>query len=178
MAKDIEVKKDNASPRTPSVTDPFNEMNQMMDSFFRNPFSSWMPEVSNFSRRAVSDIKETDKCYLLTAELPGIPKEDIEIDVNGNMLTIRAEHKQEENKEQSYRREYRSFNQSFVLPSTVDASQIEAHCDNGLLEVMLPKTQQAQAKRVEIQSGKGSLSKRLMGNQDINANTQNEKSKH
>lgn len=180
MAKNLEVKKENTNARNPSIVDPFLEMDRMMDRFFNNPFSSWLPEISaSLPRRAMSNIKETDQCWLMTAELPGVPKDDIQINVNGNILNVKAEHKHEEDKDNEYRREYRSFNQSFVLPSTVDPDKIEAHYENGLLEVMLPKVEQAQSKQIEVQTGKGGFFSRLLGNKKSEADSQkNSNAKH
>ena len=141
-------------------------MNRMMERFFSDPFSSMLSELPAVSRRAVTDVKETENGYIVSAEIPGIPKEDLDISINGNMLTIKAEQRKEEGKEDSkegYRREYRSFYQSFSLPTTVDTEKIEANCENGLLEIFLPKTPEAHPKKVQIQSGKGGFLSRLTG---------------
>ena len=161
--KNMQVRRNNTST-TPSVGDAFPQMDQLMERFFRDPFSAIfedMPVVS--TRRHFGEVRETENGYILTAEVPGVPMKDIDISVDGNTLTIKAEQSQEEEGEGSYRRQYRSFNQSFSLPNTIDADKIEAHCENGLLEVLLPKAQMSHAKRVEVQTGKGSLWNRLMG---------------
>lgn len=167
MAKnDIQVTRSNE--RAPLAENPFYDMNRLMDRFFVDPFGAMLSDVPSVSLRA--DVKETNDSYLLSAEIPGIPKDEVEINVNGNILTIHAEHKEEEGSEASsrgYRREYRSFHQSFTLPSTVDSSAIEAQCDNGMLEVLLPKAASSQAKKVEIQSGKGGLWSRLAGKKNV-----------
>lgn len=160
--KDVEVRRDNSST---GLTSPLPDMNRMIERFFNDPFGSLLSgEFPALQRRTATDIRETDKAYVLCAEVPGIPKEDIDVSVNGNMLTIRAEHNAEQqNQEQGYRREYRSFRQSYALPSSIDANRIEAHCENGLLEVYLPKTEEAQPKKVEVQSGKGTFFDKLIG---------------
>jgi HSP20 family protein len=166
MAKN-EIQVNRSGERGALSRNSFNDMNRLMDSFFGDPFGSLFPELPSVVRR--TDVKETDDAYVLFAEIPGIPKEEVEINVNGNILNVRAEHKVEEGgeaDERGYRREFRSFNQSFALPSTVDASAIEAHCDHGVLEVFLPKMKTAQSKRVEVQSGKGGFWNRLMGKKD------------
>lgn len=170
--KDIQVRKDN-NPSA-SVYNPWTDMNRMMERFFTDPFGSWLTDFPNVSRRTLTDIKETDDGYVLSAEIPGIPKEDVDISVNGNMLTIRAEHREEEgeeNSEQGYRRHYRSFHQSFSLPTMIDADKIEANCDNGVLEIFLPKTEATQPKKVQVQSGRGLLS-RLTGKKASQKNQQ------
>lgn len=160
MAKEIDVKKE-TQERTPSVLDALDEMDRLTESFLANPFGNWMQDLSpkRMPRRAVSQIRETDDGYLFSAELPGVPREDIHIDVSGNLLTVKAEQSSEKKEESRFRREYRSFYQSFTLPSSVDPEKIEAQYENGLLEVMIPKTEKAQAKRIEVQSGRGGFLK-------------------
>ncbi len=164
--KDIDVRRESQSS---GLLDPMSDMDSLFDTmaerFFGPRFGSMlsMGDWPAGARRGQTQLHETDKGYVLTAEIPGIPKENIRIDLNGNLLTIRAEHRNESQTEgNGFRRQYRSFNQSFSLPTSVDASQIEAHCENGLLEVMLPKTEQAQPKKIEAQSGKGGFLSRLM----------------
>jgi HSP20 family protein len=176
--KEVQVRKDSVSARNPTVYNPWADMNRMMERFLNDPFGSWLSEMPTVNRRTLTDIKETDKGYVLCAEIPGIPKEDVDISVNGNMLTIRAEHREEEGKEDSelgYRRQYRSFHQSFSLPSTIDAEKIEANCENGMLEVFLPKTEAAQPKKIEVQSGKGGFLSRLGGKKEGGEKGQQEK---
>jgi HSP20 family protein len=173
--KDVEVRKSNSanvsdpSAFNPGAFNPWTDMNKLMERFLDDPFGSWLSEMPSVSRRALTNIKETDQAYVLSAEIPGIPKEDVDISVNGNMLTIRAEHREEEGKEdseQGYRRQYRSFHQSFSLPSMIDADKIEANCENGVLEIYLPKTEANQQKKVQVQSGKGSFLDRITGKKD------------
>lgn len=170
MRKDVQVRNNEDQ----LSNDWFPSFERMVDRFFGDrgfEFGDW-PELA---RRPMANVRETDKAYILSAEIPGIPKEDIEISVNGNLLTIRAEHNEEkdEGEQQGYRRQHRSFRQSFTLPSTVDGSQVEAHCDNGLLEIWIPKTERAQGKKVEIQSGKGGFLSRLMGKSSSESHAQN-----
>jgi HSP20 family protein len=166
--KEVEVLSDR--DRALRVRDPFSEMNRMVDRFFSDPFGSWLDDMPTISKRSFGEIKETDDAYLLAAEIPGIPREDLEIDVNGNLLTIHAEQKEETGDlkgDQGYRRSYRSVHQTFTLPTTVDADKIEAHAENGLLEIFIPKAEAAKPKRVEVQSGKGGFMDRLLGKKDV-----------
>jgi HSP20 family protein len=173
MRKDVQVRNNEDQ----LSNDWFPTFERMIDRFFGDRGFDFGAQ-SEFARRPMANVKETDKAYILSAEIPGIPKEDIEISVNGNLLTIRAEHSEEkdEGEQQGYRRQYRSFRQSFTLPSTVDSSQVEACCDNGLLEVWIPKTERAQAKKVEVQSGKGSFLDRLMGKSESPSETKSSSS--
>jgi HSP20 family protein len=167
-SKDIEVRRNTpASTQAMDVLPEFERVfDNMVERFFGPRFNSLLGDWPGVNKRAVTNIQEDEKCYVLTAEIPGIPKEDVDINISGNLLTVRAESQQESGAESSgpgFRRQYRSFQQSFALPTTVDADKIEANYENGVLEIMLPKVEQAQAKKIEIQSNKGSFLNRLLG---------------
>lgn len=128
--------------------DPFRELENIGRDFFGNG------ECMRFR----TDIRDTGKAYELEAELPGFSKEDIKIDVEGDYLTVSAEHK--ENKEEKdaegnyIRREryYGSFSRSFDI-SGVNPESISASYQDGVLKLVMPK-QEAKlpsAKRLEIQ---------------------------
>jgi len=150
--KDIQVRGDRSSGL---------QLDKMMQRFLNDPFGSWLADLPTIQRNNLGNIKETDNAYLLAADIPGIPKEDIKISVDGNILTISAENENKEESETTYRRDYHSFQQRFSLPSNVDADKIEAHCENGVLEVLIPKSAQSQARKIEVQSGKGGLAGKL-----------------
>ncbi len=107
----------------------------------------WMPPIEMYEKN--------DK-FMVKVELPGMKKEDIEISVVGDMLTIKGERKAEEEvKEDDYyfcERSYGSFQRSVTLPSAVDSKSIEAKFSDGILEVSLPKLQEAKPKKVEIKA--------------------------
>ena len=106
---------------------------------------SWMPAVDIFE-------KGTD--LVIRAELPGISKDEIEIELENSTLMLSGERKQDIEREQgkSFRSErtYGAFKRSFNLPSTVDAGRISATHKDGVLEIVLPKMEQAKPKRVKI----------------------------
>ncbi len=110
--------------------------------------SAWRPKV---------DVKETDNAIVLCAELPGVPRDQINIEVDNGILTISGE-KQQEKKEENERfhrieRSYGKFSRSMALPEGVTADQIQATYNHGLLEVTLPKIQKkekAGVKRINI----------------------------
>lgn len=151
--KDMQVRRNS---RTPTMFDMMPEFEQMMEHFFdpRQTTSLWDWPVA--MPRTMMHVRENEKGYMLSTEIPGVPPEDVEISVDGNMLTIKAEKNDERTSDHSQRqrRQYRSFQKSVSLPSTVDAERIEAHYDNGVLEVLLPKTPQSQPRRIEIQNTK------------------------
>jgi HSP20 family protein len=105
------------------------------------------------------DVTEGEKEFRISAELPGMSTENVELVVNDDMLTIRGEKKEEkEEKAENYHRSERrfgSFQRSFQLPRGVDRDRIEAKFDKGVLQVTLPKTAEAAArqKRIEISQG-------------------------
>jgi len=106
---------------------------------------NWAPPV---------DIYETDEAFVLKAELPGFRKEDIQIELHDNRLTIRGERQREkEAKEEQYHRVervYGRFERVFWLPTTVDAEQIQASFTDGVLELRLPKSPAAKPKRISV----------------------------
>lgn len=93
------------------------------------------------------EVTEDEKHYLINADLPGIKKEDIKIDLHKNVLTITGERKRENN--------VMTFKRSFSVPDNVEQEKIEAHHENGVLSLYLPKSAAAQARSIEIQSKSG-----------------------
>jgi len=106
---------------------------------------TWYPAV---------DIFDKDNEIVLKAELPGLKKEDIDIHVEENLLTLRGERKREEEvKEKGYyrsERAYGTFSRSFTLPATVDVKKIAASYRDGVLVVTLPKAEEAKPRQIEV----------------------------
>jgi len=107
---------------------------------------AWQPVV---------DIFETDQCdIVLKAELPGLRRDDIDLTVENNTLTIRAERRPEEGvREGQYHRAERAFgvaSRSFTLPATVDASKVKAEYRDGVLTVRLPFREEAKARQIQV----------------------------
>jgi HSP20 family protein len=100
------------------------------------------------------DIEEQDDAYLLEAELPGIKREDVNIEVVGNELSITGEIKEKERKGAVRRRTRRTgrFDCHVRLPDQVEASKIDASLDQGVLVVRVPKSQRAKRQEIEIKS--------------------------
>jgi len=105
----------------------------------------WAPRV---------DIRETDDALLVQAELPGIEKKDIHLEVKDGVLTLSGERRYEKDvKEESVHRverAYGSFTRSFSIPTNVDADKVDANMKNGVLEVRLLKRQSAKPKAITI----------------------------
>jgi HSP20 family protein len=110
---------------------------------------AWMPAV---------DVFEKEDKFIVKAEVPGMKEEDIDVSVTGDTLTIKGEKKAEsEVKEEDYyrcERAYGSFYRLIPLPSTVDASKIEASYEGGVLEVTLPKAAKVKPKKVAVSTKK------------------------
>jgi HSP20 family protein len=129
-----------------------NRLSRAFDDFpgatDRPQRSSWLPAVN---------VEETKDEMVLTAELPGMRQEDVEIELENNVLTISG-NKQSEREEQEERRyhlwerRWGSFQRSFTLPRTVDAESIEATFQEGVLTIRMPKVPEAKGRRIEIRS--------------------------
>jgi HSP20 family protein len=108
---------------------------------------TWTPAV---------DIYDTDDALVLKAELPGVSKDDVSIEIYNNTLILRGERKHEaEVKEGDYyraERAYGTFQRSFVLPTMVDQDKVQATYTDGVLELRLPKSEAAKPKRIAISS--------------------------
>ncbi|MGE5085057.1 MAG: Hsp20/alpha crystallin family protein [Bacillota bacterium] len=100
------------------------------------------------------EISEEDRNFLLKADLPGVKKENVKVEVDGDRLTIRAERK-EEKEEKSKKRylseiSYGSYVRSFTLPQAIDEKKVEAKFEDGVLLVTVPKAETSKAKQISI----------------------------
>lgn len=131
--------------------DPFKE--------FERRFGGYMPtenrEASNVSSFSPAvNTREDDKAYYIHADLPGVAKEDINIDLKDNVITISGErkHKEEVKEKDYYKLEsfYGKFQRSFTLPEDADSDAINASSENGVLSIVIPKTAPKESKKIEI----------------------------
>ena len=102
------------------------------------------------------DVKETEGGYTVQAEVPGVPKEDIHVSVEGNVVSLRAEVRQLDQKTEGEKvlrseRYYGSVARSFQLPVDIDAAQAKAKYDSGILTLTLPKKLSNAAQRLNIE---------------------------
>ena len=144
--------------------DPFRELRSLQDEMTRL-FSGVMP--ANFNREEMThgawapsvDIYEDKEHLILEAELPGMSRDDFEISVENNVITLRGERRFEKKTEgdnyHRVERSYGTFTRSFTLPQTVTAEGAAADFENGVLRVSLPKREETKARKIEI-SGTGS----------------------
>lgn len=95
-------------------------------------------------------VEDNENDYVLRAELPGFEPEEIDVNLSGNVLTLRAEHTEEGKKENGNFRRYGSFCESFTLPDGVLTDKIDARYHSGVLELHVPKSEEGKAKRIEV----------------------------
>ena len=101
------------------------------------------------------DVKESDKAYTVLAEVPGVSKEDIHVSLDGSVVTLRAEVKQQDSQSRDEKvlrteRYYGAVSRSFQLPQDIDQTQAKARYDNGVLALTLPKKLAGGSQRLAI----------------------------
>jgi HSP20 family protein len=128
------------------------EMGRLMNGLFEGPgrvVQSWVPAL---------DVWETDTEVVYAFDLPGIPEEQIDIQVQGETLTVSAEREKvaEESSDRMYRfeRRYGSFTRAVGLPQGTDESKIAASYRDGVLEVRVPKPEEAKPRRIQLGNGR------------------------
>jgi HSP20 family protein len=125
------------------------EMDQLLRSSFGSFFSNsgsvgqWSPAI---------DVYQNRDQFTVVAELPGVKKEEIEISFQDNALTISGERKWEEGDQQAYRSErfFGRFQRTISLPAAVDSEKITATYQDGVLKVVLPKSDEAKPQQIEV----------------------------
>ena len=128
-------------------------MRAEMDRVFESTFGLFSRSPAPLSRwRPPVDVYQDKDQFTVIVELPGHKKEEIEISLHDNTLTISGERKCEESGEQEFltERSYGKFQRSLTLPTAVDAEKVKASYKYGLLQVVLPKAEEAKPKQVEI----------------------------
>jgi HSP20 family protein len=135
------------------------DMERMMDDFFDRRMRPWWPErwlrTEGFSTNVPAlDVFEEKDELVVKAELPGIEKDNVEVNLTDHTLTIKGEKKKEEEvKEEKYyrsERSYGSFVRTLQLPADVQSDKVKASFKNGVLEVRLPKTEEAKGKEIKV----------------------------
>ena len=135
------------------------DMDRMLEDFFGRRMRPWWPERWARSdemevKAPTVDLFEEKDDIVVKAELPGIEKNNIEVNLTDHTLTIKGEKKKEEEvKEENYyraERSYGSFLRTLDLPKDVHADKVKASFKDGILEVRMPKTEEAKAKEVKV----------------------------
>lgn len=131
---------------------PFLDLKNFEDKFFSYDKDNNVSNISSFA--PMVNTREDEKSYYVEIDLPGVRKEDISIDVEKNHLLISGERKfKTETKEEDYYKTesfFGKFQRSFSLPETVDIENIQAKCENGVLEIIIPKIEPKEAKKIQI----------------------------
>ncbi len=147
------------------VRDDFGRFEEMMNRMFENFWGRPRRQLLTSGERGETlpseyrqpfiDIAETDKEVIATAEMPGLEKEDIKINLTEDRLEISAEtKKEEERKEKGYvyrERRSGSYYRAIALPSPVDPNNAQASYKNGILEIRMPKTEVKEKKEVKVE---------------------------
>ncbi len=129
-----------------------NEMNRLFDDRLPSTedngnvvTSDWIPRV---------DIKEEDKRFVILADIPGVDPKDIEVTMENGLLSIRGERASEKTEEDAgYKRIERtrgSFYRRFSMPDTADPDKVSAHGKHGVLEIVIPKHERVQARKISV----------------------------
>jgi HSP20 family protein len=140
--------------------DPFRNMTTLQDRINRvfdeaaNRSNGYDDEVSKCDWRPIVDIYDSEKAIVINAELPGVTKDNITLDVKENILTLKGERKSgaEAKKENYYRMErcFGNFERAFTLPSAVDPEKITANFKDGILKIEIPKLEEKRPRQISI----------------------------
>jgi HSP20 family protein len=130
--------------------DPFRIIRDFMGM---DPFAGLVAPTGGMFAPDI-EIKETKEGYKLTADLPGVTMDNLEISVTGNRLTVSGRREEEQREEDeryfAYERSYGSFSRAFVLPEGTDVDNVKADLDNGVLSISIPKKAEMQPRRIEV----------------------------
>jgi HSP20 family protein len=160
MAKDIE-KKAEKKPASNWAMTPWGQMERFMDEFVPGRWMhrwgapDWGDLLTGVQAPTPSiDVIDRDDAVVVKAEIPGVRKEDVEVSVTDNTLTLvgKTQHEEKEEREHFHRREIRrgEFSRTITLPAAVDTEQAGAKFEDGVLVVTLPKVNKTSRKRVDI----------------------------
>ena len=158
MSQTLPERRSTSEPQRSQPLNELEQMNQRLRRMLEQTFgelgwsSSLLTEAGGWS--PFVDIEEQDDAYELEVELPGVKREDVNIEVVGNELSITGEIKEKERKGAMRRRTRRTgrFEYRVRLPDQVDSSKIQASLDQGVLTVRVPKAERAKRQKVEIKA--------------------------
>ncbi|MBC86059.1 MAG: heat-shock protein [Bdellovibrionaceae bacterium] len=145
----------------PLDTDFFSDFDRVFEGFLKPVTSS-----ERFGFTPKLDIEEDKDHFLLHLDVPGMKEEDIRVEIEDNILSIAGERKREsrsEGKLTSWERSYGRFERRLSLPNTVNSESIEAHYENGVLSLYIPKEEAKQPKQIKVEKNKDGFFNRLLG---------------
>ncbi len=141
------------NPRRNDLTSLRSEMDRLFEDFLapvplRQEWAALTPPV---------DVEETPEAFIFRADLPGVDSKNVKVTVNGDTLTLRGERKREERKTEGtlhrWERSYGAFERAFTLGTPVRPDQVKAAYRDGVLEIRVPKADEARSREVEVQVG-------------------------
>ena len=131
-----------------------SRMNHLFEDFYRDYSGEERESTRELVFHPPVDIKENQETLTVSMEIPGVKKDDISIELNDNVLTIKGSRRfEKEEKGETYHRverSYGTFTRSFSLSSKVNADKINASCGDGILTLTLPKAEEAKPKKIAI----------------------------
>ena len=135
-----------------------NDLNEVFDHFFDDTARSVKSDLFSQTESFIPamNIEEKDNLYLFEVEVPGVDPKDVDIELNGNVMTIQGEksrhdeHKSNSDKMRIVEHSYGSFSRSFTLPANIDAKSITAENKNGMLYISVPKAETSTTHHIEI----------------------------
>jgi HSP20 family protein len=145
------------APPAANMPDMYRSFRTEMDRLF-DRFASWNMQPSDDALTPVVDFTESDAGYEMTAELPGMTEQEIELVLSGDLLTLRGEkHCENQRNDTNFylsERSHGAFQRSFAVPDGVDRENVTANFGNGVLTITLPKTAKAteQQKKIEVKA--------------------------
>jgi HSP20 family protein len=131
----------------------FGDIDDLMGHWFRAPT---MVRRENNAKAPAMDVSENESAYMVKAEIPGVPRENLDVTINDGVLTISAERQKEKKDEEKSGRLIRQerYNGKLVrslrLGTDIDETKVEAHYEHGVLNLVLPKTAQVKPRKVDI----------------------------
>jgi HSP20 family protein len=148
------------TPARPVAGREWNPWQRMRELMAWDPFqemSRYWPSEAEVGFVPHFEVRETNEGFVFKADLPGIHEDDLDINLNGNRLTIsgkrEAEQRNESDRYYAYEVQYGSFTRSFTLPDGVDPDHVKADLKNGVLTLLVPKKAEAQPRKIAIGGG-------------------------
>jgi HSP20 family protein len=148
----------------PELNNPWRElvslqrkMDRLFDGFARE--DQQIDAYKNVDFVPACDVEETEKNYLVALDIPGMKKDQLQVEITGNTLTVSGEKKEEKKEgkgaQRSYERYQGRFERSFTLPELAASDKVEAEYKDGVLRISIPKSEDAKAKTRKIQISDG-----------------------
>ncbi|MGE4131018.1 MAG: Hsp20/alpha crystallin family protein [Bdellovibrionales bacterium] len=137
-------------------SEPYRLLSRLQNDFDRlfEDFAVAEPRLMVPEFSPTCELSEDKSNYVMTFDMPGVKKEDVKIELDGNRLMVSAERREEKEMEDKKRRyseiSYGSYQRTFTLPSAVDDKKVDAKFENGVLTLTMPKTESSKAKQIAV----------------------------